>query len=168
MKRELMWGGAIVVAAQAALILSMLIGSAATDPGGVTGIVMILAPVLVTAVLAAVAWLRPGIGAFIAAAAGAIAVIAAFANARVTGLPDWFGGIGHVIVVAGFVVIAAYAMQRPTHGGVMLLVAAALVGLATPDIALFLAGPAALAGILFLGAGRVGTGPHVPQVGPVG
>ena len=167
MYRELILGGAFVVAGQAALIFSMLVGSALTDPGGATGVVMIVAPVLVAAVLGGIAWWRPGAGAYIAVAVGVVAAGAAYANARMTGLPEWFGGYAHVIVVAGYVVIAAHAMRRPFLGGGLLLVVAALVGIANPEIALFLAGPPVLAGALFLGASKLAGARTAPQVGPV-
>ena len=168
MRRELILGGAFVVAAQAALIFSMFVGSAFSDPGGAAGVAMVAAPTLVAAVLGAYAWWRPGPGAAIAVVVGVVAAVAAFANARMTGLPEWFGGYGHVIVVAAFVVIAAFAVRRPALGGGLLLVAAALVAIATPEIALFLAGPAVLAGVLFLVAGRAAGASQAPQVGSAG
>jgi hypothetical protein len=168
MQRELIAGAALIVAAQAALIFTMLVGTALEDPGGATGVAIVVAPVLVTAVLGAVAWWRPRAGAFVAVAAGIAAVAAEFSGARVTDIPDWFVAFAHVIAVGAFVIIGAYAMRRPVLGGGLLLVVAALVGLATPEIALFLAGPPALAGVLFLGASRLEAGHHAPQVGPVG
>lgn len=168
MQRELTWGAAIVVGGQAALFYAIWLGAVVADPGGATGVAMAVAPVLVAAVLGAVAWWRPRVGAFIAVAIGVAAVVAAFAGSRLTGIPDWFVGSAHVSAVVAYVVIAAYAMRRPVPGGGLLLVVAALVGLATPEIALFLAGPAALAGILFLAAGRVAGVQHAPQAGPAG
>ncbi len=163
MQRELILGAAFIVVGHAALVSMMLTGAALADPGGMAGLAMLLGPVLATALLAAVAWWRPRIGAFVAGIAGLVAVAVAFANAWVTGLPDWFGGYANVVPVAAFVVIAAFAAHRPRLGGAMLLTIAVLVGIASPDNALFLVGPAALAGVLFLAAGRVSSGRRAAQ-----
>lgn len=160
MHRELTLAAAFVVAAQAALVGAMLMGSVLADPGGVAGVAMVVGPVLLTVALAALAWWRPQFGVFVAIGVGFGAVLISFVNAWATGLPEWFGGYANVVPVAAFVVIAAFGLRRPTVGGALLLAVAALVAMASPGIALFLAGPAALAAVLFVIAGRMTAGHH--------
>jgi hypothetical protein len=157
MRREFMTGAIVVVAGYAVLIVMLLAGAALTDPGGWAGMALLWGPVTITALLAALVWWQPSIGAILSVAVGAGAGALAFLDTQLVVLPEWAQGLSQLVPAAAFVVIAAYAVKHPLVGGGLMLVVAALVAVARPDVALFVAGPPALAGALFVAAGAIGS-----------
>jgi len=142
--------------------VAMIYGDALTDPGGLAGVLFVVLSALAFGAVALIDWAWPRLGRVILLLIGTLGAgfHAAIGFGFVDRSVELGPNVGPIVLlfaflpVPFFILATLHARKRPLEAGWLILGVGLLFALSRPGVAVMLAGPAMIAGGLFVADAR--------------